>query len=189
MRQGAEKMKVEELLKEWTAHYLGGMGFRLYEVTVEGEGAFFVLGWRGEEVVKAHYHPMTEEEEARLKVDYRPGTLPRGVEEGLFKVMGVLVPPRGRVALAVEVRELEEYLRRGVPLVLTPWGLLMWLAGARDLAWTEDAVEGRVPVNKTMDPQELDALREFVDTHRGSRDPYIVKALERWETLEWELEE
>ena len=182
-------MKVEDLLKEWTAHYLGGMGFRLLGVVVEGEGARFVLGWRGEEALEAFYLPMEEGREARLEVEYRPGSLPRGVEEGLFKVMGVLVPPGGRVALAVDMRELEEYLRRDIPLVLTPWGLLVWLAGARDLAWTEDVVEGKKPLKGTMDPEELEELREFVESHRASRDPYVRKALEKWETLEWELEE
>jgi len=182
-------MKVEKLLEDWTAHYLGGMGFRLHGVVPEGEGAYFTLGWRGAEMVKVLYVPMEEERGARLVVDYRPGSLPRGVEEGLFKVLGVLVPPRGRIALKVEVRELEEHLRRGIPLVLTPWGLLVWLAGARDLSWTEDALEGYKPLKERVDLQELDALREFARVHSESRDPYIMEALERWETMEWEMED
>ncbi|GEM_PF-1471826 len=179
-------MRLEELLEEWTAHYLGGMGFRLHKVEREDEGCLFILGWRGREVVRARFLPMDEGRAASLEVEYRPGTLPRGVEEGLFKVMGVLVPPGGRVSLAGDVRELEEHLRRGIPLLLTPWGLLVWLAGARDLSWTEDGVEGRVPVKKEEDQGEREELRAFVETHRDSRDPYVKGALERWETVEWE---
>jgi len=179
-------MRVEELLEEWTAHYLGGMGFRLYRVELEGEGARFFLGWRGKEVVRAFYLPMGEGKGACLRVEYTPGTLPRGVEEGLFKVMRVLIPPGGRIVLRAEVRELEEYLRRGVPLILTPWGLLVWLAGARDLSWSEDGVEGKVPLVRKEEEGEMEELRAFVEAHRDSRDPYILRALENWETVEWE---
>ncbi|RLD97329.1 MAG: hypothetical protein DRI91_05420 [Aquificota bacterium] len=180
-------MRVEELLEEWTVHYLGGMGLRLYRVKLEEGGVRFILGWRGEEVVEVRYSPMDEETMARLEVIYVPGRLPRGVEEGLFRAMRVLLPPRGKIGHRMEVKELEEHLKRGIPLALTPWGLLVWLAGGRRLTWTEDAVWGEVPLKKDVGEEELGEMIEFVEAYRESRDPYVVSALDRWETIEWEL--
>ncbi len=180
-------MKMEELLEEWTARYLGGMGLRLYGVELVERGGRFVLGWRGKEVVEALYSPVDKERKAQVEVNYVPGTLPRGVEEGLFKVLRVLLPPGGRVGLRIEVKELGEYLKRGIPLALTPWGLLVWLAGGRGLAWTEDALWGEVPLKREVEEGELEEMREFVEVFKGSRDPYVVGALDRWITIEWEL--
>lgn len=181
----SKQMNLTQLLEEWAAHYLGGMGLRLAREFPRWQEVEFVLTWRDRKVFRGICSLAGE---GGLKVYYTPGTLPKGVEEGLFRVLRALLPSGANISAPFKEGDDTFWaLERGVPLPLTHLGFLLWLSGAREFKIENCEIGGKIPLSLEEKMEGIGEMEGFYLKEENSSDPLIIEALERWSIISGEL--